>query len=228
MEGSAAGVDVAAVGRDAHRDDVRAERIKEFGAEFVGSAVGAIEKDAEAGELGAVNDAAAEKIEIFGVERSIGNEERRIFRRRIAAMFENVGFESLFDGVRELHACMREKFYTVVVVRIVGGGNDHASLKIILANEAGDAGRSDDASKSDGTTGLRESGGEESGNMRAGFAGVHADEDVGGRVFAKQISGERASGGKKSGVVKRRSAWNAANTIGSEKFFGHERLAAKT
>ena len=64
--------------------------------------------------------------------------------------------------------------------------------------------------------------------MRAGFASVHPDEHVGGGVFAKQIGGKRASGGKKSGVVERRSAGNAANTVGSEKFFGHERLAAKT
>jgi hypothetical protein len=59
-----------------------------------------------------------------------------------------------------------------------------------------------------------------------GFAGVHADKNVRGGVFAKQISGEGTAGGEKSGVVERRSAGNAANTIGSEKFFGHERLAA--
>ncbi len=64
--------------------------------------------------------------------------------------------------------------------------------------------------------------------MRAGFASVHADENVGGGVLAEQIGGERAPGGKKSGVIERRSAGNAANSIGSEKFFGHERLAAKT
>ncbi len=121
--------------------------MKKFGAKPEGGAVGTIEKDAEAGELGAVNDAAAKKIEIFGVERGVGDEERRIFRRRIAAMFENVRFEGLFDRVRELHACVREKFYTVVVVRIVRGGDNHASLKIILADEAGDARSGDNASK---------------------------------------------------------------------------------
>ena len=228
MERAAAGVDVAAIGRYAHRDDFGAERVKEFRAELVGGAIGAIEKDPETGKLGAVNDAAAKKIEIFGVERSVGDEEGRIFRRRIAAMLEDVRFERFFDGIRELHACVREKLYAVVVVRIVRGGNNDAGLKIILANEAGDAGRGDDASKSDGTTGLRESGGEKSGDVRAGFARVHADEDVSGGVLAAQIGSERAARGIKSGVVERRSAGNAANSISSEKFFGHERLAAKT
>jgi hypothetical protein len=47
-------------------------------------------------------------------------------------------------------------------------------------------------------------------------------------MLAQQIGGERTAGGEKSGVVERRCAGNAANAVGSEKFFGHERLAAKT
>jgi hypothetical protein len=143
-------------------------------------------------------------------------------------MLEDVSFEGFFDGIRELHARVGEKLYTIVVIRIVRGGNDDAGLKIILADEAGDAGRSNDAGKSNGRTGLRESGGEKSGNVGAGFAGVHADENVGGGMFAEQIGGEGTAGGEKSSVVERWRAGNAANTVGSEKFFGHERLAAKT
>ena len=64
--------------------------------------------------------------------------------------------------------------------------------------------------------------------MGAGFARVHADENVSSGMLAQQIGGERTAGGEKSGVVERRCAGNAANAVGSEKFFGHERLAAKT
>lgn len=60
--------------------------------------------------------------------------------------------------------------------------------------------------------------------MRAGFARVHANEHMSGGMFAEQIGGERPAGGKKSGVVERRGAGNAANAISSEEFFGHERL----
>ena len=175
-----------------------------------------------------MNDAAAKKVEIFGVERRVGDEEGRIFWRRIAAMLEDIGFERFFDGVRELHTCVREEFYAVVVVRIVRCGNNDASLKIILANETSNAWRGDDASKSDRPAGLRDSSGEESGDMRTGLARVHADEDMSGGVLAAQIRSERAARGIKSGVIERRGAGNTANTICSEKFFGHERLAAKT
>ena len=62
MERAAAGIDVAAIGGDAHLDDVGAERAEEFGAELVGGAVGAIENDAEAGKIGAGKDTGAKKI----------------------------------------------------------------------------------------------------------------------------------------------------------------------
>ena len=143
-------------------------------------------------------------------------------------MLEDVRFESLFDRVRELHTCVGEKLHAVIVVGIVRGGNDDAGLKIVLANEAGDAGCGDDARKSNRTAGLREPGGEEGGNVWARFARVHADENVSSGMLAQQIGGERTAGGEKSGVVERRCAGNAANAVGSEKFFGHERLAAKT
>src|SRR5580704_1184865 len=108
------------------------------------------------------------------------------------------------------------------------GGNNDAGLKIILADETSDAWRGDDACKSYRPTCLRDSSGEKSGDVRTGFARVHADEDVGRGVFAEQIRSERATRGIKSGVIVRRSARNPANSISSEKFFGHERLAAKT
>jgi len=224
IEGTAAGVDVAAIGRNTHGDDIGAESAEEFGAEFVGGAIGTVKEDAEAGEIGAGKDASAEKIEILSIERCVGDEERWIFRRWIGAVLEDVGFEDFFDGVWELHACVREKFYTVVVVRIVGGGDDDAGLKIILADEAGYAGSGDDAGKGYGCAGLREARGEESGDVGAGFAGVHADEHVSGGMFAEQIGGERAAGGEESGVIERRGAGNAANAVGSEKLFGHEGL----
>jgi len=62
-------------------------------------------------------------------------------------MLQDVRFEGFFYRVRELHARVGEKFYAIVLVRIVGGGDDHAGLKIILADQAGDAGCGNDACK---------------------------------------------------------------------------------
>jgi hypothetical protein len=199
--------------------------VEELGAEFIGCAIGTIHNDTEAREFSSGNDTTAEKIQILGVERGVGHEERRIFRRRLRAMSENIGFERFFYGIGKLHACVREELYAIVVVRIVGSGDDNASLEIVLADETSNARRGDDAGKGDGRASLRETSGEESGNVGAGFASVHADENVCGGALTEEIRGERTASSIKSGVVERRSAWNAANPIGSEKFFGHERLA---
>jgi len=228
MERTAAGIDVAAIGRYTHRDDIGAERTKKLGAEFIGGAIGAVQKDSKAGQFGSREDAAAKKIEIFSVERFVGDKASRIFRRRIGTVLKNVCFERFFDGIGELHAGVGEKLYAIVVIRIVRGGNNNAGLKIILADEAGDAGGGDDACKSDGRALMGEAGGKESGDVRAGFARVHADEDVSSGMFANQIGGERAAGGEESGVVEWRSAGDAANAVGSEKFFRHERLTFKS
>src|SRR5580658_2507706 len=98
-------------------------------------------------------------------------------------MFEDVRFEDFFDRIREFHARVRKKFYPVVLVGIVGGGNNDAGLKIILADQAGYTGSGDDARESYGGAGLLESCGEQSGDVRTGFAGVHADEHVSGGMF---------------------------------------------
>src|ERR1700675_2854036 len=58
--------------------------------------------------------------------------------------------------------------------------------------------------------------------MRAGFARVHADEDIGRAVFALESSGECEAGRVKSGIVERRSAGDAADTVGTEELFSHE------
>jgi hypothetical protein len=130
-------------------------------------------------------------------------------------------FQDFFDGIGEFHSSVREELYAVVVKRVVRGGDDHAGLKIILANEAGDAGSGDNASERDGSAALGQAGGEDRGDVWARFAGVHADEDASRANLAKEISSERATGGKESSVVKRRGAGDAADTVGAEKFFGH-------
>lgn len=137
-------------------------------------------------------------------------------------MLEDIGFELFLDGIREFHASVREKFYAIVVIRIVRGGDYHAGVKVVLSNETSDSRGGNDAGKGDSGASLLESGGEKSRDMRPGLAGVHADENVGGGMFAKQVGSERAAGGKEGSVVERRSAGNAADAVCAEEFFGHE------
>jgi hypothetical protein len=40
-------------------------------------------------------------------------------------------------------------------------------------------------------------------------------------MFTLEMRAERAPGGVESGIVQGRSAWDAANPVGSKKLFGH-------
>jgi hypothetical protein len=140
----------------------------------------------------------------------------------------DAGFEGFFDGIGEFHSSVGEKLNAVVVKRIVRSGNDHAGFEIVLAHEAGDTGSGDDASEGNRSAALSQAGGEDGSDVRAGFAGVHADEDAGGTDFADEIGGERKAGRKESCVVKRRGAGDAADTVGAEKFFCHSGKPAKS
>ena len=140
-------------------------------------------------------------------------------------MLEDVGLEFFLDGIRKFHAGVGEEFYAIVVIGIVRGGNDDASMKIILTDQAGHTRRRDNSGKRDGGTRLPETNGKNSSDVGTGFARIGADERVSGRMFTQQVSSESAANGKEGGVVERRSAGNAANTVGAEEFFGHERLS---
>ncbi len=75
---------------------------------------------------------------------------------------------------------MREKLHAIIVVGIVGSRDDYAGLKIILANQAGNSRRGDDAGKFRAGSGLLQTRGQQRGDMRARFARIRADEGVRG------------------------------------------------
>lgn len=102
-------------------------------------------------------------------------------------MFENVSFELFFSGIREFHARMREKFHAIVLKRVVRRGNDHASLKIILAHEAGHARSGNNTGEYSRSASLRETGRKKTGDVRAGLASVHTDQNMRFAVLAIQI-----------------------------------------
>ncbi|SRR5579871_1148324 len=99
-------------------------------------------------------------------------------------MFENSGFDALLDSVRKLHAFMGEKFYAIVLVRIMRRGDDDADMKIVLADKAGNAGSGENSSKGNGSAAFQKAGGNDASNVRTGFASVSTDEGVGRSVVA--------------------------------------------
>src|SRR5437899_4604792 len=221
MQRTTSSVDVAAVRRNAHGHDIGTERTKKLGAKPVSCAIGTIEDNSKARELCARENATAEEHQVFRIEGLISYKLRERPWYGFASVFENVGFQLFFDCIGKFHARMREQLHTVVLKRVVRGGDNHAGLKIILANETSHAGSANHASKSHGRTSRRETGSEQSSDVRAGLASVQADKDMSGAMLPFQISAERPSSGVESGVVERWRARHAANPIRSEKFFGH-------
>ena len=61
MQGPAPGVNVASIRRGSHGNDIGSQRTEQFGAKPVGGAIGAVEHNSQAGELGSRNDAAAKE-----------------------------------------------------------------------------------------------------------------------------------------------------------------------
>src|SRR5438128_6841666 len=114
----------------------------------------------------------------------IGAKDRQRKRGLFGAMLENSGFDFLFDGIGEFHAFVREEFDAIVVIRIVRSGDDHADVKIILANEASDARCGENSRGGNGSAAVYEARSDDGGNVRTGFAGVRADERVGRSMIA--------------------------------------------
>jgi hypothetical protein len=136
-------------------------------------------------------------------------------------MFENAGFDFLFSGIGKLHAFVGEEFDTVVLIRIVGGRDDDPNMEIVVADEAGNAGRSENTRKRNGGPALEKTGGDDAGDVRTGFAGVRANQRVRRRMIAMKKFGNGKAQSKESGVVERRGSRDAANTVCSEKLSRH-------
>jgi hypothetical protein len=58
--------------------------------------------------------------------------------------------------------------------------------------------------------------------MRSGLASIHADEDVGAAMLAREKFAESKTRSIERGVVERRDAGNTANSVGTKEFLGHE------
>ena len=99
-------------------------------------------------------------------------------------MFQDSRFDPFLDRVWKLHSFVGKQFDAVVLIRIVGSGDDDANMEIILADEAGDAGSGEHASEGNGSAALDEASGYDGGYVGTGLAGVRPDERVGRGMIA--------------------------------------------
>src|SRR5256885_201323 len=99
-------------------------------------------------------------------------------------MFQDSRFDSFLDRVWKLHPFVGKQFDAVVLIRIVGSGNDDANVEIILANEASDAGSGKNAGEGNGSAALNEASGYDGRYVGTGLASVSPNERVGRGMIA--------------------------------------------
>ena len=133
----------------------------------------------------------------------------------------NFDFEVFLDFVGKFHARSGKQLHSIVVERIVRGGNHHAGREFFLPHQAGNARSADHSGGKENHAIIGKSGGELRGNVRTRFPRVHADQDARLGVNLQQIFSQRPRDPVQSGVVQRIRAGNAANAVRAEQFLGH-------
>jgi len=117
---------------------------------LVGGAIGTIKDDTETFEGRAGDNSAAQETQILVMKRIVRFEIGYVGRRPFRAVLQDAGFNFLFNGVGELHAFVGEEFDAVILIRIVGCRDHHAGVKIVVADQASDAGSGKDSGERDG------------------------------------------------------------------------------
>ena len=138
---AAAVVDIAAVGRAADRDDIRAEIRQRARPDLVTSPVGAVEDDLEAFEVHAVRQAGRAKILVANSRRidALGLSERlglECYRR-----FAQTCFDLPLDLIRQFRAASVEELDAVVEETIVRRADDDAEVRIEFLRQPRDTRR---------------------------------------------------------------------------------------
>ncbi|GAC1630430.1 MAG: hypothetical protein NVS9B14_01060 [Candidatus Acidiferrum sp.] len=94
-------------------------------------------------------------------------------------------------------------------------------MKIILADKTGNTGSGEDSSKRNRSAALQEASSDDTGDMRAGFARVRANQGVRSYMVAVEKFGNGKTESKEGGIIKRRSAGDAANTVRTKELSRH-------
>jgi len=122
---------------------------------------------------------------------------------------------------------VRKELNAIVLIRIVRRGDDHADVKIVVADKAGDTGRSKYARKGHGSAALREASGHYGSDVWTGFPRISSDEGMRRGVFLMEVLGDGTAQCKEGGVVEGRNSRDAADAVCSKKLSWHSRGATR-
>jgi hypothetical protein len=176
-------------------------------------AVAAIEHDAHAVEP--ARDRGGQVVQIALGQRGVGDQRQRR-TGGLSGVTEDLLLDQMLFFIRQFVTGMAEDLDAVILVRIMRGGDHHASGESSGASQIRHAGRSDDARGNRADVPLREAGGHLRGDPRSGFARVHADEHGGARRRAAQVARERHAKGVHRCRIQRVIARYAAYAVRAE------------
>ena len=137
MSRAAVLVDLAAVGSVAEHVDSCACTLEGPGTGLEGSAVRAIDDDAQSVKG---NVEGREKVIDVAVDRVVvGGDRANLCAERPRPLFVKARFDRIFDLVGEFHSAAREEFDAVIGVRVVARGDHDAKIGFGLFHEVGEA-----------------------------------------------------------------------------------------
>ncbi len=217
-------VDVAPIGGDAERDDIGAKLPQRSGRDPVGGAIGAVHHDFQAVKadgaikrtLGKLDVAVDHAVDAFGLADTVG------LAKVTAGVAVHLGFDFGFHFVGKLVSVRAEKLDSVVLVRVMRGGNHDAEVCAQGPHEHGDRRRRNRPELHD-----IHADGSEAGNQR-GLDGIAGKP----RIFpdyhpvASAAIGEHVARSHANLQRDLRRHWEdirfAANAVGSEEFSRHD------
>ena len=133
-----------------------------------------------------------------------------------AQVREDFGLQGFFLLVGQLVSGMPEDFDAIVLIGIVGRGDHDTGGEGSVLGEVGDSRGGGDAGKVDADIVLSQTGGNFRSQPRAGFTGVHPDDDLLPAAAGGDPFSERGTGGGHGFRVERIFSRDTADSVGAE------------
>ena len=141
MGGTARLVDVLAVGRNAHRDDLRAQFPECGWGDLISSAIGAIDRDLQPVEAHRAGQRTFHRVDIAPARILDTASPADILARGQRQFVCQQAFDGQLVLVGKLEAVRPEQFDAIVFIRIVTGRDHHANIRTQFARQQGDGRR---------------------------------------------------------------------------------------
>jgi hypothetical protein len=216
-------VDVEAVGFDADGEDFGAQFPEGNGRDLVGGAVGAIEHDAQAGQVDVPGQGALGVFDVAGARFlvAMGAADLASAGEMLGEVAVDQALDLEFDFVGELEPVGTEQLDAIVLIGIVRGRDHHPEIGPQRAGQHGDGGRRHGAEEVDVHAHGGKAGGQGLLDHVAGAARILADHDAIAMVAAHELGAGRHAHLEREFGRQLVAIGEPANAVRAEIFPGH-------